>query len=178
MLPIHGFIAMQIQMRLKVRRGQKKKSSKFRTEAKLTEKHCEELKVFNHPGEEVPVDVLDGVLLHLVQEPGQQLGLLARVAVVDARLLLFKVQDGGKLGDAVPLGKGGVVGLDELDADGVGVVVDLLELLDGLVAGLAVGGVCREMVNAPEGLNKVILSKIKRFDCKTNQVSSKQLASS
>ena len=35
-----------------------------------------------------------------------------------------------------------------------------------------------EMVNAPEGLNKVILSMIKRFDCKTNQVSSKQLASS
>ena len=35
-----------------------------------------------------------------------------------------------------------------------------------------------EMVNAPEGLNKVILRKIKRFDCKTNQVSSKQLASS
>ena len=29
-----------------------------------------------------------------------------------------------------------------------------------------------EMVNAPEGLNKVILRKIKRFDCKTNQVSS------
>ena len=35
-----------------------------------------------------------------------------------------------------------------------------------------------EMVNAPEGLNKFILRKIKRFDCKTNQVSSKQLASS
>ena len=35
-----------------------------------------------------------------------------------------------------------------------------------------------EMVNAPEGLNKVILSKMKRFDCKANQVSSKQLASS
>ena len=35
-----------------------------------------------------------------------------------------------------------------------------------------------EMVNAPEVLNKVILRKIKRFDCKTNQVSSKQLASS
>ena len=35
-----------------------------------------------------------------------------------------------------------------------------------------------EMVNAPEGLNKVILRKIKRFDYKTNQVSSKQLASS
>ena len=35
-----------------------------------------------------------------------------------------------------------------------------------------------EMVNAPEGLNKVILRKIKRFYCKTNQVSSKQLASS
>ena len=35
-----------------------------------------------------------------------------------------------------------------------------------------------EMVNAPEGLNKVILRKIKRFDCKTNQVASKQLASS
>ena len=34
-----------------------------------------------------------------------------------------------------------------------------------------------EMVNAPEGLNKVILRKMKRFDCKTNQVSSKQLAS-
>ena len=27
-----------------------------------------------------------------------------------------------------------------------------------------------EMVNAPEGLNKVILRKMKRFDCKTNQV--------
>ena len=35
-----------------------------------------------------------------------------------------------------------------------------------------------EMVNAPEGLNTVILRKIKRFDCQTNQVSSKQLASS
>ena len=34
-----------------------------------------------------------------------------------------------------------------------------------------------EMVNAPERLNKVILRKRKRFDCKTNQVSSKQLAS-
>ena len=33
------------------------------------------------------------------------------------------------------------------------------------------------MVNAPEGLNKVILRKMKRFDCKTNQISSKQLAS-
>ena len=32
------------------------------------------------------------------------------------------------------------------------------------------------MVNAPEGLNKVILRKMKRFDCKTNKVSSKQLA--
>ena len=35
-----------------------------------------------------------------------------------------------------------------------------------------------EMIDAPEGLNKVILRKIKRFDGKTNQVSSKQLASS
>ena len=34
-----------------------------------------------------------------------------------------------------------------------------------------------EMINAPEGLNKVILRMIKRFDCNTNQVSSKQLAS-
>ena len=34
-----------------------------------------------------------------------------------------------------------------------------------------------EMVNAPDGLSKVILRKIKRFDCNTNQVSSKQLAS-
>ena len=34
-----------------------------------------------------------------------------------------------------------------------------------------------EMVNAPEGLNKVILRKMKRFDCKTSQVSSKQLPS-
>ena len=33
-----------------------------------------------------------------------------------------------------------------------------------------------EMVNAPGGLNKVILRKIKRFDL--NQASSKQLASS
>ena len=34
-----------------------------------------------------------------------------------------------------------------------------------------------KMVNAPEGLDKVILRKMKRFDCKTNQVSSRQLAS-
>ena len=34
-----------------------------------------------------------------------------------------------------------------------------------------------KMVNAREGLNKVILRKIKRFDCKINQVLSKQLAS-
>lgn len=48
--------------------------------ASLTEEDGEELGVVDVLEEEVPVDVLHRVLLHLVQQPSQELVLLARVA--------------------------------------------------------------------------------------------------
>jgi hypothetical protein len=46
----------------------------------LTEEDGEELEVVDHLVEKIPVDVLYGVLLHLVQQPGQQLCLLSCVS--------------------------------------------------------------------------------------------------
>ena len=46
----------------------------------LTEKDGEELVLLDHGEEQLPVDVLDRVLLHLVQEPGQQLPALAGIS--------------------------------------------------------------------------------------------------
>ena len=60
----------------------------------LTEEDAEELLLGDHLEEEVAVDVLDGVLLHLVEQPGEQLRLLGSVAVVDARLRVLEVEDG------------------------------------------------------------------------------------
>lgn len=45
----------------------------------LTEEDTEELLLGDHLEEEVAVDVLDGVLLHLVEQPRQELALLARI---------------------------------------------------------------------------------------------------
>ena len=46
----------------------------------LTEENSEELVLADHPDEQVPVDVLYCVLLHLVEQPSQQLRLLSCVA--------------------------------------------------------------------------------------------------
>jgi hypothetical protein len=64
--------------------------------------------------------------------------------IIDAGLLVLKVEDGGKLGDAELGGKVCVVRLDELDAHRVGVVVNLLQLLDGFVASGTVRSVCKK----------------------------------
>ncbi len=66
--------------------------------------------------------------------------------IIDAGLLVLKVEDGGELGDAELGGKLRVVRLDELDANGVGVVVYLLQLLDGFVASGTVRSVCNTFV--------------------------------
>ena len=45
----------------------------------LTEEDAEEFLLCDHLEEQVAVDVLDGVLLHLVQEPRQELAFLTRI---------------------------------------------------------------------------------------------------
>jgi hypothetical protein len=67
--------------------------------------------------------------------------------IVDAGLLVLKVEDGGELCDAELRGKVRVVRLDELDAHGVSVVVNLLQLLDGFVASGTVRSVCKNVEN-------------------------------
>ena len=64
--------------------------------------------------------------------------------VVDARSFVFKIDDGGELGDAVHLHEALVVGLDELDANGVGVVVNLLQLVNGQGAFFAIWGISKK----------------------------------
>ena len=64
--------------------------------------------------------------------------------VIDAGLLVLKVEDGGELGDAELRGKVRVVSLDKLDADSVSVVVNLLQLLDCLVTGGTVRCICNK----------------------------------
>ena len=60
---------------------------------------------------------------------------------VNAWVALLKVDDGGELFDTDLLGEAGVVRLDELDSDGVRVVVDLLQGLDVRRAPLAAVGI-------------------------------------
>jgi len=66
--------------------------------------------------------------------------------IVNAGLLVLKVEDSGELGDAELGGKVRVVRLDELDAHRVGVVVYLLQLLDGFVASGTVRSVCNTLI--------------------------------
>ena len=46
----------------------------------LTEENGEKFGFLDHSEEQVPVDVLDGVLFHLVQDPSQQFALFARIS--------------------------------------------------------------------------------------------------
>lgn len=58
---------------------------------------------------------------------------LARVTFVYYGLLLPEVGERWELGDAIVLGESFVVNLDEVHSEGVGVVVDLLQLLQHAV---------------------------------------------
>ena len=67
----------------------------------LTEENSEELVLADHPDEQVPVDVLYSVLLHLVEQPSQQLRLLPCVAYSRGLKLVewsLKVTYGAKWG--------------------------------------------------------------------------------
>ena len=80
-------------------------------------------------------------MTYLVEKPGEKFRLLCRVTIVDARLLILEVQDRRERLDAELRGEVRLVRLDELHTHGVSIVVNLLQLLDGLVTGLAVLGV-------------------------------------
>jgi hypothetical protein len=55
--------------------------------------------------------------------------------IIDTGLLVLEVENGGELCDAELGGELRVVGLDKLDTHRVSVVVNLLQLLDGLITG-------------------------------------------
>ena len=107
----------------------------------VVEEDGEELELVDHLGQQLPVDVLHGVLLHLVEQPGEQLRLLGSVSVVDARLRVLEVEDGREGINSILRGKVRLVGLDKHDSDSVGIVVYLFKLFDRLVTGFAVLGV-------------------------------------
>ncbi len=77
------------------------------------------------------VDVLDLVRRQLAQEPAQHRFLLVQVAVVDARYLVLKVDQGREVVDPVLPRRLRVVNLDELDPLAVALVVDVLQLDEG-----------------------------------------------
>jgi hypothetical protein len=64
------------------------------------------------------------------------------ITIINAWLLVLKVEDSGELGDAELCRKLRVVRLDKLDAYRVSVIVNLLQLLDGLVTGRTVRTIC------------------------------------
>ena len=80
-------------------------------------------------------------MTYLVEKPGEKFRLLCRVTIIDAWLLILEVQDRRERLDAELRGEVRFVRLDELHTHGVRIVVNLLQLLDGFVTGLAVGGV-------------------------------------
>ncbi len=47
---------------------------------RLTEKDSEEFVLSNHFDEKIAIDVLNGVLLHLVEKPGQEFAFLPRIS--------------------------------------------------------------------------------------------------
>lgn len=63
---------------------------------------------------------------------------------VDDGLFASEVRERWEFGDAILFGQSFVVNLDEVHSEGVGVVVDLLQLLQHLIAGGAATGIWKK----------------------------------
>jgi hypothetical protein len=104
---------------------------------KLTIEHGQEIAVVQQPVEHLEVDFLDfiGQLpVYVLDHPLEDIILDHQVAIEEQRVAVSEVYQRRVGFDGVPLCHGAVVDFDHLDAVGVAIVVDVLQLLQDFVA--------------------------------------------
>lgn len=104
----------------------------------VVEQHRNVLHLFDDHVQHLIGDVLDLIRAGLAVEPLEHVLLILHVTFVHGWDTLLEVNELGELGDAVVLGFLGVVHLDEVDAQLVALVVDVLQFVQDLVGFLVI----------------------------------------